>query len=129
MTRSGGPTKSPASAPADASASRPSGGVLYPDHYAWYIIASTLDIIVTHTILHYFGGREVNRVADALIQRFGEWGLVGLKFATVVIVVAVCEAIGRVKRRTGERLAAAAIAISCFPVGYGLPALRERWAW
>ena len=109
---------------ADAPAHR--RAVLYPDLYAWYILAATLDIIVTHQILHEFQGSEVNKLADALIQRFGVAGMIGLKYSSIVIVLAVCEFVGRRHDRLGRRLAIAAICISAFPVGVGL---LQIWAW
>lgn len=101
-------------------------GVLYPDLYAWYILAATLDIIVTHQILHEFKGSEVNKLANVLIQRYGVAGMIGLKYSSIVIVLAVCEFVGRRHHRLGKRLAVAAICISAFPVGVGL---LQIWAW
>jgi hypothetical protein len=100
--------------------------VLYPNLYAWYILAATLDIVVTHTILHHLGGSEVNRIADALIQKFGVLGMVGLKYSSILLVVTICEIVGRRSVRLGRRLAVAAIAISVFPVGVGL---LKVWQW
>jgi hypothetical protein len=94
--------------------------VLYPDAYAWYILASALDIMVTHTILYHFDGREVNALAAELVERFGHWGLIGLKFASVIVVVAVCETVGRTRPRVGLGLAVAAIVVGALPVGIGL---------
>lgn len=101
-------------------------GVLYPDYYAWYVLAATLDVIVTHQILHQFEGTEVNKLADALIREFGVVGMVGLKYASIIIVVLVCEFVGRRRLRLGRTLAVAAICISCLPVGVGL---LQIWAW
>lgn len=101
-------------------------GVLYPSLYAWYILAATLDIIVTHQILHEFQGSEVNKLADALIRRYGVAGMIGLKYSSIVIVLAVCEFVGRRHHWLGKRLAVAAICISAFPVGVGL---LQIWAW
>lgn len=98
----------------------PRGGVLLPNHYAWYILASSLDVIVTHAIIYHLGGAEANKIADHLLQRFGLWGLVGLKYATVIVVIAVCEWVGRKHPGTARRLAVAAIIISALPVGAGL---------
>jgi hypothetical protein len=101
-------------------------GVLYPDHYAWYILAATLDVIVTHQVLHQFQGSEVNKLADSLIREFGVAGMVGLKFASIVIVVLICEFVGRRNLRLGRRVAVLAICISATPVGIGL---LQIWAW
>lgn len=97
----------------------------YPREYAWYILAGTLDIVVTHFILQ-LGGHEVNILADRLIERFGVWGLVALKYGTVVLVVLICEAVGRTRPRVGRALARAAVVISAFPVGLGL---LKVYAW
>ena len=90
--------------------------VLYPDQYAWYILASALDIMVTVTVLTHLGAREVNMLAQRSIDLFGTWGLIGLKFASVVLVVGICEFVGRRRPRAGRRLAMAAILISLIPV-------------
>lgn len=96
------------------------GGVLFPQHYAWYVLAGSLDVIVTHAILHHFGGEEVNRIADALIQRFGVVGMVGLKYTSTILVVGICEYVGRRNFTLGRRLAVIAIGLSILPVGVGL---------
>lgn len=90
--------------------------VLFPDRYAWYVLVSALDVIVTVTLLVHLGAREVNMIAQRSIDNFGTWGLVGLKFASVIFVVVVCEFVGRRRERTGRALATAAIFISLFPV-------------
>ena len=90
--------------------------VLYPDRYAWYVLASSLDIMVTVTVLVHLGAREVNTFAQWSIERFGTWGLIGLKFLSVIVVVAICEHIGRRKPRLGATLATAAILLSLVPV-------------
>jgi len=98
----------------------PRGPVLYPSLYAWYVLASCLDIVVTYAIVYRLGGSEVNAVANSLLQMFGHWGLIGLKFSTVILVVAVCELVGRRSTAWGQRLAKAAVVVSAFPVGAGL---------
>ncbi|MBL8763393.1 MAG: hypothetical protein JNM07_03900 [Phycisphaerae bacterium] len=55
--------------------------VRFPDHHAWFVLFSSLDIILTHSILFHFadfGGREVNTIADWVIRRFDIWGAIGL---------------------------------------------------
>ena len=37
-------------------------GVLYPTLYLWYILVSSLDLMLTNTMLHHFGGIEVNTI-------------------------------------------------------------------
>jgi uncharacterized membrane protein len=90
--------------------------VLYPDRYAWYILASVMDIAVTVSVLIHYGAREVNSIAQASIELFGTWGLIGLKFLTLVIVIAICEYVGRRHERLGRVLATIAIGASLTPV-------------
>lgn len=89
---------------------------LFPNHYCWYILACALDLMLTATILIEFGGIEVNGVAHRIIESFGLGGLVAFKFATVLLVIAICEVIGRRQERAGRRLAEWAIALSAIPV-------------
>lgn len=113
------------SAPAATAGAAP--GVLYPDRYAWYILASTMDIVVTVTVLVHYGAREVNSIAQASIELFGTWGLIGLKFLTLIIVIAICEFIGRRQERLGRMLATIAIAASLMPVLAA--ATQVFWYW
>jgi uncharacterized membrane protein len=94
--------------------------VLYPNLYVWYVFASTLDILLTYTIIWKLGGREVNRVAQHFIEHHGHWGLIMLKYLSVMLVVAICESVGRKSESAGRRLALAAIVVSALPVGYGI---------
>ena len=90
--------------------------VLYPTQYVWYVLVSSLDLVTTNTVMNYFGAREVNTIADRAIQMFGFWGLIGLKFATVVVVVGICEYVGTRRHPLGKRIAEWAVAISAVPV-------------
>jgi uncharacterized membrane protein len=102
-----------ASALALAARKRP---VLYPNLYAWYVLVAALDIMITVTLLVHLGAHEVNMIAQRSIELFGTWGLIGLKFASVLLVIAICEYVGRIRARTGRSLAIAAIFISLFPI-------------
>jgi len=90
--------------------------VLYPDRYAWYVLVSALDIILTVTVLKHLGMREANTFAQWSINQFGTWGLIGLKFLSVIVVVLICEYIGNREIGRGRRLTTIAILISIFPV-------------
>lgn len=102
---------------------------MYPDHYAWYILASSLDVMVTYFIIWRLGGREVNAVANHLLEMFGHWGLILLKFSSIIVVVAICEWLGRLNVSRGRMLATAAIIISAFPVGAGLVQIFAWVGW
>ena len=100
--------------------------VQFPNHYTWFILFSALDIMLTHTILGRFGafgGRELNSIADWVIKEFGLWGAIGLKFASVILVVLICEYVATKNLRTGRRLATAIVVLSVFPVAWELAAL------
>jgi hypothetical protein len=99
---------------------------LYPNHYAWYVLVGTLDVIVTFVIVAYLGGGEVNELARHILQQHGWPGMVALKYSTVVVVLLVCEIVGRSKPRAGRGLATGAVVISALPVGLGL---LQVWAW
>lgn len=90
--------------------------VLFPNHYAWFVLLGSLDIMVTYKLLVHLGAREVNTIAQRSIELFGLWGLIGLKFASVIVVICICEHIGRRRERAGNLLAKAAIAISLLPI-------------
>jgi hypothetical protein len=94
--------------------------VLYPNRYAWYVLVSALDIMLTVTLLVHLGAEEVNMIAQGSIELFGTWGLIWLKFLSVILVVLICEWVGRVRQRSGRRLATAAIFISLFPISAAL---------
>jgi hypothetical protein len=90
--------------------------VLYPDRYAWYVLVAALDIMITVTLLVHMGAHEVNMIAQRSIELFGTWGLIGLKFLSVIMVVGICEYIGRRRFRLGRSLATLAVVISAFPI-------------
>ncbi|MEM7622795.1 MAG: hypothetical protein AAF235_06280 [Planctomycetota bacterium] len=90
--------------------------LLYPDRYAWYVLVGALDIMLTATVIRYFSARELNTVADFMLDRFGLSGLIALKFATIIVVVLICDYIGRRKFKQGLRLSEWAIALSAVPV-------------
>jgi hypothetical protein len=89
--------------------------MLYPNLYTWLLFVSALDVMLTWVVL-YYGGREANALADAVIHHLGLPGLVAFKFALVLLVIILCEVVGRKRPRTGQKLAAAGIAITLVPV-------------
>jgi hypothetical protein len=89
--------------------------MLYPNLYTWLLFVSALDVMLTWVVL-YYGGREANAIADAVIQHLGLPGIVLFKFALVLLVIIICEIVGRRRPRTGQKLAAAGIIITTVPV-------------
>ncbi len=90
--------------------------VLYPNHYAWYVLVSFLDVMLTVKLLLHLGAREVNTIAQFSIELFGTWGLIGLKTLSMVVVVLICEFVGRRQQPLGRKIAVMAIAVSLIPV-------------
>ncbi|MBN1342975.1 MAG: hypothetical protein JXQ73_09870 [Phycisphaerae bacterium] len=87
----------------------------YPNIYVWYVLLSALDIMLTALIMAA-GGSEINSVADRIMGFWGLPGLTAFKFAVVILVVSICEIVGRKNDRTGRRLAEWAVAITAIPV-------------
>ncbi|MFH1748070.1 MAG: DUF5658 family protein [Planctomycetota bacterium] len=89
--------------------------VLFPDVYAWFILLASLDIMLTWVIL-WAGGSELNVLADWIIQRFNLPGVVAYKFILVLLVVFICEIVGRHNYHRAIRLARWAVVLTAFPV-------------
>jgi hypothetical protein len=100
--------------------------VLYPNVYVWYVFLASLDVMLTFLILSDLfseidvyappRGAELNPLANWITQAGGLPGMIAFKFALVILVVCICEIVGRRKRETGRRLAEWAVAISAIPV-------------
>lgn len=88
---------------------------LYPNAYTWFVLLGALDIMLTWIILH-MDGREVNVLADWVIRRWALTGMVVFKFVLVMVVVIICEFVGRHSDRAGRRLAKLAVIITAVPV-------------
>jgi hypothetical protein len=103
---------------------RPAGvHALFPNLYCWFLLFSSLDIMLTHTILGRFGafgGRELNSIADYIIKAAGLWGAIGLKFITCAIAIGIVEYVGRRRPALGLRLAKLMLVLSIFPVVWEL---------
>ncbi|HUU94878.1 MAG TPA: hypothetical protein VM487_03995 [Phycisphaerae bacterium] len=100
--------------------------VLYPNVYAWYVFLASLDVMLTFLILSDLfseidvyappRGTELNPLANWITRIGGLPGIIAFKFALVILVVCICEIVGRRKHETGRRLAKWAVAISAIPV-------------
>ncbi len=87
----------------------------YPQAYVWFVFASALDLMMTWVVL-YFGGQEVNVLADYILDRWALTGMVFFKFALVVFVIFICEVVGHYRPRLGRRLSIFAVLITLVPV-------------
>jgi len=87
----------------------------YPQAYVWFVFVSALDLMMTWVVL-YFGGREVNVLADYILDRWALTGMVVYKFALVILVIFICEIVGHYRPRLGRRLSIFAVVITLVPV-------------
>jgi hypothetical protein len=105
---------------------------LYPQLYLAYVFASSLDVLFTWLII-WAGGREENWLADWIIRQHDLYGLVVFKFLVVMLVVGICEFVGRRRFQTGATLARWAVVLSTFPVVVGATHLlrlaAEQYGW
>ena len=96
--------------------------MLYQKAYKWFILISAVDLVLTWFIL-LLGGKEVNVLADAVIAHTGLGGLITYKFCLVILVVLICEIVGRRRPQLGRKLARWSVAITCVPVVLSLAQL------
>lgn len=99
--------------------------MLYENLYVWFVFVSFLDLILTWTIL-YLGGREANPLARHFLDTFGIGGMVAFKLALVVLVIVLCEWVGRHSHSAGKRLVSVGIFITCVPVAVAFTVLFVR---
>ena len=92
-----------------------SSPVLYENHYTWFVLVSALDLMLTWVVLQA-GGREANALAATILTNYGLEGMVIFKFALVVLVIVLCEIVGRRNRDAGRKLASWAVALTCVPL-------------
>jgi len=99
----------------------------YPTEYVWFLLFSSMDVMLTWAILT-MGGTEVNPLAALVIDHWGLPGAIAFKFSLMLAVVLACETIGRKVDRVARNLAQAAVVISAMPVLFSL-ALLLLHAW
>src|SRR5688500_128629 len=100
----------------------------YPSLYVWFVFFSSLDVMLTWAILRR-GGSEVNPIAAFVIDEWSLAGAMGFKFSLMLVVVIVCEIIGRSRDRLALHLAQTAVAVSAMPVVYSLALLLAHTFW
>ena len=88
----------------------------YQNAYLWLVFVSALDVLLTSLVLFVWEGHEVNPIAGANVERMGFGWTVAFKLAICVLVIIICEVVGRRRDRAGRRLAVAAVVISGVPV-------------
>ncbi len=90
----------------------------YPFLYMWFVVVSSLDIMLTWLVLDQHGGYEVNPLAALVIEYWGLPGAIGFKFSLTLFVIIICEVIGRRRDRTARRLARWSVGVSSLPPVY-----------
>lgn len=93
--------------------------MLFERFYPWLVLAACLDIMLTYVVLTR-GGREVNALAAAVIDAAGHWGMIGYKLTIIIVVILICEFVGRHRQQVGQTLVGIAIALNLLPVVYTL---------
>ena len=91
----------------------------YPNAYAWLLLLSSMDIMLTWVIL-LFGGSEVNPVARWVIDHYGLPGMIIYKFALIVFFITICEVVGTLRDSTGWLLSRLSVMIACVPVVWAM---------
>ena len=90
----------------------------YQNAYVWLVFAATMDAILTRLVLKVWMGSEVNPIAAAVINVMGyNWAIV-FKLATILLVIVICEVVGRRDDKAGRQLAYLAVFINAVPVAY-----------
>lgn len=97
----------------------------YPNAYAWLLLLSSLDIMLTWVIL-IFGGSEVNPIALWIIKRFALPGMIIYKFALIVFFICICEIVGTLRDSTGWMLSRLSVLIGCVPVVWAMYLLARH---
>jgi hypothetical protein len=87
-----------------------------PHLYPWYVALASLDVIFTWIIVFRLGGLELNALAEWAITRHGLAGMIALKYASVLLVIVICEHLAIRHQRASAILARFAIALSALPV-------------
>jgi len=91
-------------------------GVYYPTEYSWLVFLAAMDVMLTLLIIHGLGGSEANPIALWVLNTGGPRGMIVFKFAAIVLVVLICEFIGRRRFELGRRLARVGVGISAIPI-------------
>lgn len=97
----------------------------YPNSYAWLLLLSSMDIMLTWVIL-LFGGSEVNPIAREVIDMFGLSGMIIYKFALIVFFICICEIVGTMRDSTGWLLSKLSVIIACVPVCWAMYLLARH---
>jgi len=89
--------------------------VLFLPLHMLFVVVSILDIFFTNLILS-LDGREVNPIANLVLEHWAMNGMIAFKFCLVALVVIIIEEVGRQQYAKGRWLAIVSISISSVPI-------------
>ncbi|MCP4249321.1 MAG: hypothetical protein GY778_19945 [bacterium] len=95
----------------------------YPTLYVWFVFLAAMDLLLTGIVLRV-GGREVNAVAADVLHHRGLTGMIIFKFSLVLLIIVMCEVIGRRRDQAARRLAKICIAVTAIPI---VAAFAQLW--
>ncbi len=108
--------------PASSDNSRPAGlagilrrPMLYDEPLKWFIFLSVMDLLFTCIVLR-FGGIEVNWIARKFLETWDLYGLLGFKLAMVILIILLCDFVGRRNKERGRFIAFTAVGLTSIPV-------------
>jgi hypothetical protein len=99
--------------------------MLYPDLYAWFILFSAMDVMLTW-VIRSIGGSEANPIARLVIDAWELPGAIAFKFSLTLAVIVICEIVGRQRDRVARFLIQLAIVVSITPVLYSITLLAAH---
>ncbi|MEM6552125.1 MAG: DUF5658 family protein [Planctomycetota bacterium] len=89
--------------------------VSFPHAYTWIVFLSAMDVMFTKVVLA-LGGREVNPLAETVINGFGLTGTLLFKFALVTGFLLICEYVAQQSESTGRFMSRTGLVIAAFPI-------------
>ena len=92
----------------------------YQNAYVWLVLVSALDIILTLLIVHLWPAHEANPLAAAIMSVMGFGWAIVFKLSTILLVIVMCEVVGRYDDRAGFGVVAAGIVLNSLVVAYTL---------
>ncbi len=75
----------------------------FPTEYGLFVTVNLLDLFITMLFIRY-GGAEANPAARWMLLSFGKTGFVAYKIVLMLLVIALCEVIGRKRRGMARAL-------------------------
>ncbi|MEM1211072.1 MAG: DUF5658 family protein [Planctomycetota bacterium] len=89
--------------------------VRFPHAYTWIVFLSAMDVMLTKVVLA-MGGREVNPIAETVINGFGLPGTLLFKFTLVIGFLLICEYVAQQSESTARFMSRTGLVIAAFPI-------------